>query len=65
MVWLNGFALGRYWEVGPQRTLYAPGPLWRAGRNEVTVLELHSPGSTLDVCDAPDLGPTSGAPEGF
>ncbi|SEL81060.1 glycoside hydrolase family 35 protein [Streptacidiphilus jiangxiensis] len=65
MVWLNGFALGRYWEVGPQRTLYAPGPLWRAGRNEITVLELHTPGPALELRDAPDLGPTGDAPEGF
>ena len=59
MVWLNGFALGRYWERGPQRTLYAPGPLWRAGRNEITVLELHTPGPAVELRDAPDLGPTT------
>ena len=65
VVWLNGFTLGRYWEVGPQVTLYAPAPLWRAGRNEITVLELHEPGSGLELRDAPDLGPTDPAPEGF
>ncbi|HET8600911.1 MAG TPA: hypothetical protein VFL99_11340 [Segeticoccus sp.] len=56
-VWLNGFLLGRYWDVGPQRRLYAPGPLWRAGRNELVVLELHTPGSRIEVHDRPDLGP--------
>lgn len=38
--WVNGFALGRYWRRGPQRTLYVPGPVTRAGRNELVVLEL-------------------------
>ena len=40
-VWLNGFNLGRYWNVGPQLTLYAPAPLLRKGRNEIVVFELH------------------------
>ncbi|NED73883.1 beta-galactosidase [Streptomyces sp. SID9944] len=62
MVWLNGFALGRFWDRGPQRTLYAPAPLWRRGANEVVVLELHTPGEALEVRDAPDLGPTAEAP---
>ncbi len=39
--WLNGFNLGRYWQVGPQKTLYVPGPLLRLGENELTVFELH------------------------
>ncbi|MFJ6567139.1 beta-galactosidase family protein [Streptomyces sp. NPDC091292] len=39
-VWVNGFALGRYWSVGPQRSLYVPGPVLRDGVNEVWVLEL-------------------------
>ncbi|MFI9805292.1 beta-galactosidase family protein [Streptomyces sp. NPDC052301] len=39
-VWVNGFGLGRYWSVGPQRSLYVPGPVLREGRNEVWVLEL-------------------------
>ena len=40
-VWLNGFNLGRYWNVGPQLTLYAPAPLLKKGRNEIVVFELH------------------------
>jgi beta-galactosidase len=40
MVWFNGFLLGRYWRRGPQRTLYVPAPLVRAGANDVVVLEL-------------------------
>lgn len=56
-VWLNGFLLGRYWNVGPQRTLYAPAPVWRAGTNEIVVLELHDAGETIELVDEPDLGP--------
>ncbi|MGX9230030.1 hypothetical protein ACWV95_34945 [Streptomyces albus] len=56
VVWLNGFCLGRYWETGPQRTLYAPAPLWRRGRNELVVLELHKPGGSLQVRAEPELG---------
>ncbi|WP_405452005.1 glycoside hydrolase family 35 protein [Streptomyces erythrochromogenes] len=58
-VWINGFALGRYWSRGPQRSLYVPGPVLRTGLNEVVVLELHAPGRehTVAFRDAPDLGP--------
>ncbi|GGT65159.1 MULTISPECIES: glycoside hydrolase family 35 protein [Streptomyces] len=39
-VWVNGFCLGRYWDVGPQDALFVPGPVLREGGNEVWVLEL-------------------------
>ncbi|WP_313892301.1 beta-galactosidase [Psychrobacillus sp.] len=47
---VNGFNLGRYWEKGPQQTLYLPGPLLRKGDNEIIVFELHGtdqPGISL------------------
>ncbi|MBD7957660.1 beta-galactosidase [Microbacterium sp. Sa4CUA7] len=40
--WVNGFFLGRYWRRGPQRTLYVPGPVTRAGTNEVVIVELEA-----------------------
>ena len=40
-VWVNGFNIGRYWEIGPQRTLYIPGVLLKKGVNEIVILELH------------------------
>ncbi|GAA6526997.1 beta-galactosidase family protein [Intrasporangium sp. DVR] len=55
-VWLNGALLGRYWEVGPQVTLYAPAPFWRAGANEVVVLEMERAGSLVELRADPDLG---------
>ena len=39
-VWVNGHHLGRFWNIGPQQTLYLPGPWLKKGRNEVVVLEL-------------------------
>ncbi|HEX6358116.1 glycoside hydrolase family 35 protein [Actinophytocola sp.] len=57
LVWVNGFLLGRYWEIGPQVTLYCPAPLLRAGANTVTVLELARLGGVLELRDRPELGP--------
>lgn len=63
-MWLNGFALGRYWDRGPQRMLYAPAPVWRAGLNELVILELHRPGERIELCDVADLDPTDPGPTG-
>ena len=41
IVVLNGFNLGRYWNIGPQETLYVPGALLRDGENELVIFELH------------------------
>lgn len=43
-VWVNGHNLGRYWEIGPQQTLYVPGPWLREGVNEVVVFDLETTG---------------------
>jgi beta-galactosidase len=57
VVWLNGFNLGRYWERGPQKTLYVPAPLLKRGPNELIVFELHGTQSLqVEFLDNPDLG---------
>ncbi|MFD9544916.1 beta-galactosidase family protein [Streptomyces sp. NPDC060022] len=58
--WINGFALGRYWSRGPQRSLYVPAPVLHEGTNEIVVLELHAAhrARTVDFRDTHDLGPT-------
>ena len=38
-VTINGFNLGRYWEIGPQVTLYLPASLLNVGENELIVFE--------------------------
>ena len=63
-VWVNGHNLGRYWQVGPQQTLFLPGVWLRAGANEVVVLDLEFAGHrtiagvvepVLDQCPAPPV----------
>uniref|UniRef100_E1BGB7 Uncharacterized protein n=1 Tax=Bos taurus TaxID=9913 RepID=E1BGB7_BOVIN len=39
VVFINGQNLGRYWNVGPQETLYVPGPWLKPGLNEIIVFE--------------------------
>ncbi|SEO89768.1 beta-galactosidase family protein [Paenibacillus sp. OV219] len=41
VAYLNGFNLGRYWNKGPQQTLYVPAPLLCKGENELIIFELH------------------------
>ncbi|MCI1682610.1 MAG: beta-galactosidase [Bacteroides sp.] len=43
MVWVNGHAMGRFWEIGPQQTLYMPGCWLKKGKNEIIVLDLLGP----------------------
>jgi beta-galactosidase len=39
-VWVNGHHLGRFWNIGPQGTLYLPGPWLRTKGNEIVVFDL-------------------------
>jgi len=56
--WINGFNLGRFWDRGPQTTLYVPGPVLSAG-NDLVVLFLHGAGDTrARFVSRPDLGHT-------
>ncbi|MFF5256203.1 beta-galactosidase family protein [Streptomyces leeuwenhoekii] len=56
--WINGFPLGRYWNRGPQRTLYVPAPVLRPGANELLLLETHgTTDARVLLTDTPDLGP--------
>ena len=41
--WVNGHNLGRYWNIGPQQTMYVPGPWLNAGENEIVILDLLGP----------------------
>uniref|UniRef100_A0A7N6B212 Beta-galactosidase n=1 Tax=Anabas testudineus TaxID=64144 RepID=A0A7N6B212_ANATE len=40
VVFINGKNLGRYWSIGPQQTLYVPGPWLHRGDNQVLSLML-------------------------
>ena len=39
-VWLNGHALGRFWSVGPQYTLFAPASWLKDGKNDVVFFDI-------------------------
>ncbi len=39
VVFVNGVNLGRYWEVGPIRSLYCPKEFLKKGHNEVVIFE--------------------------
>lgn len=54
---LNGFNLGRFWEIGPQKRLYIPGPLLKEGRNELILFETEGKAEEyICLCDEPKLG---------
>jgi beta-galactosidase len=55
-VWLNGHPLGRIWSIGPQKTLYVPGPWLKRGENEVIVFDLEgAPGHSMQGLSHPIL----------
>jgi len=54
---LNGFNLGRYWEIGPQKRLYIPAPLLKKGKNEIIMFETDGKvRETITLKDEPDVG---------
>ena len=40
IAWINGQPLGRYWAIGPTRTMFVPGCWLRDGQNELVVWDL-------------------------
>lgn len=56
-VFLNGFNLGRYWEIGPQKRLYIPAPLLKQGKNEIVVFETEGKATgVIELKNEPDIG---------
>ncbi|MCO4292199.1 beta-galactosidase [Solitalea sp. MAHUQ-68] len=56
IVFVNGHHLGRYWNVGPQQTLYVPGCWLKKGENEITIVELNDvPSTTIKAVKVPVL----------
>mgnify|MGYP002623730577 CR=1 FL=1 len=57
-VFINGFNLGRFWEIGPQKALYLPGPLMKIGKNEIVVFETEGKAElSINLIDHSKLGP--------
>jgi len=42
IVLINGFNIGRYWQLGPQKTLYVPASILKSGANLLQVFETES-----------------------
>ena len=56
-LWVNGHNLGRFWKIGPQRTLYVPGPWLKQGMNEVIVFDVEGkPGAVVEGLTKAELG---------
>ena len=54
---INGFNLGRFWEIGPQKRLYIPGPLLKKGENEIILFETEGKCSgSISLKGEPDIG---------
>ena len=45
-VYVNGHAIGRFWKIGPQQTLYMPGCWLKKGENEIIVADVVGPEET-------------------
>ncbi len=55
---INGFNLGRYWDIGPQKALYVPASVLREGKNEITLFESDriKGEASVEFTDRPSLG---------
>ncbi|CAF3800137.1 unnamed protein product [Adineta steineri] len=53
VAFVNGFNLGRYWSIGPQRTLYIPKELLFKGFNHIQLFELYTYGKYIQLIDTP------------
>lgn len=57
VVFVNGFNLGRFWEIGPQKTLYMPAPLLKKGKNSIIIFETEGKSAgKITLCDKHNLG---------
>ena len=57
VIFINGRALSRYWEIGPQKTAYLPACFLREGENSIIVLELEGYKTPeAEFTDTPDIG---------
>ncbi|XP_008971499.4 beta-galactosidase-1-like protein 3 isoform X2 [Pan paniscus] len=54
-VFINGRNLGRYWNIGPQKTLFLPGVWLHPEDNEVILFEKMMSGSDIKSTDKPTL----------
>jgi beta-galactosidase len=56
VVFVNGFNLGRYLDIGPAKTLYVPSGVLKKGVNDIYLFETYGPGNHIEFVDKPNLG---------
>lgn len=56
VVFVNGENLGRYWNVGPQYTLYLPAPYLKVGENQIVIFEEATTSNSLKFSAKPNIG---------
>lgn len=66
IVFVNGINIGRYWNVGPQQTLYLPGCWLKEGENTIVIFEqrndsIHKNIKSLNTPILENLKPENGA----
>ena len=49
VLFINQVNLGRYWNVGPQQTLYVPSNVLRMGINEIMIFETEIPSDSTGI----------------
>lgn len=57
IIFINGHHIGRYWNVGPQQTLFIPGVWLKKGMNKILIFEQlnNSPETQVSTFKAPIL----------
>ncbi len=57
VAFINGFNLGRFWDIGPQKRLYIPAPLIKKGNNSIIIFETEGRSSdSIFLYEKTDLG---------
>ena len=59
-IWINGFNIGKYWNVGPDTALYVPSALLKKGINEIVIFEQYKINEKITFQDYPGLGDFKG-----
>lgn len=55
-MWINGRPLGRFWDIGPQFSLYVPGSWMKQGANQIVFFDLPASGNeSIRTVTAPML----------
>jgi len=53
VIWINGRPLGRFWNIGPQGSLYIPAQWLHVGKNDVVIFDLEGkPDRTIRGLDS-------------